>query len=86
MRKISPYYASVIAALACLSAGTARADEWRDHSRAAHEWRRGHVHHDHYHHHVVIEHEPPVVYAPPVIVEPPVPEGGVNLVFPLNVR
>ena len=77
---------AVIICLTNAFIGTARADEWRDHERGAHEWHKRHVHQ---HERPVIE-EPNIVYAPPVIVEtPPVidmPLSGMNIIIPLNIR
>jgi len=68
-------------------ATTARADEWHDHERDAHDW-----HHKHFHHHGprVIHEQPNVVYAPPVIVQPSAvvesSSPGLNITVPINFR
>jgi hypothetical protein len=63
--------------------GTAHADDWQDHERAAREWHKRHIHQQ-------WQPAPDVVYAPPVIVEPAptinVPLSGMNIVIPLNFR
>jgi membrane glycosyltransferase len=68
-------------------AGTAQADEWRNHERDAHAWHWRHVHHYYGPHYIV---GPNVVYAPPVIVAPPtmiaMPSPGLSIVIPLNFR
>ena len=73
---------AMIASLSGMTAGTARADDWRDHEREAHEWHRHHVRHER----PIIVEEPNVVYAPPVIVEPPALPSGLNLILPINIR
>ena len=72
-------------------AKTARADEWRDHERQAHDWHKKHMHHHDHDRPQIIE-EPNIVYAPPVIVEPPPApaddnaSSGFNLIIPINIH
>ena len=68
---------------------TARADEWHDHERQAHDWHERHRHH--HHERLEVIEQPNVVYAPPVVVEaPPSTDdsepSGINIVFPINIH
>jgi hypothetical protein len=77
---------AMIVSLTGAFTSAARADEWRDHERDAHEW---HHHHMHRHDRPVIVQQPNVVYAPPVIIQAPVADAGspgFNITIPINFR
>jgi hypothetical protein len=90
MKTLSKAAFTAVVSIGLLSVAltTARADDWNDHQRQAHDWHQKHMHHHHHPHGPVIV-EPNVVYAPPVVIEPPPPpedSSGLNIVIPINIR